>query len=132
MTKLLKYLTIGLRVLMGALFVFAGLNGFFNFVPPPKEPMPEFITAMINTGYMMKLVAGTQLAAGLLLLVGRFVPLALVIIAPVIVNIFLFHTFLAPEGEIVAMVLVTVELFLVWSYRGYYKQLFTFNAKPEA
>src|SRR3954468_21581266 len=74
------------RVLMGLMFFVFGLNGFLNFFPPPKTGMPEFAGALMKTGYMFPLIAGTQLLVGLLLLINRFVPLALVLIMPVLVN----------------------------------------------
>src|SRR5947208_3117262 len=83
------------RILMGLGFFVFGLNGFLHFIPEPKTPMPEgakaFAGAMMQTGYMFQLVAGTQLIAGLLLLLNLFVPLALVLLMPVLVNIILFH-----------------------------------------
>jgi uncharacterized membrane protein YphA (DoxX/SURF4 family) len=65
------------RILMGLMFFVFGLNGFLNFIPQPKTPMPEgavaFATALVKTGYMMRLVMGTQLLVGTLLLLNRFV-----------------------------------------------------------
>src|SRR3954462_1793472 len=77
--------TIG-RVLMGLMFFVFGLNGFFNFIPQPKDPVPEkamaFAGALMATGYMFKLIKGTEVLVGILLLANRFVPLALAFIAP--------------------------------------------------
>src|SRR5258706_7311783 len=88
------------RILMGLMFFIFGLNGFLHFIPQPKTPMPEgalaFATALMNTGYMMPLVIGTQLLVGVLLLLDLFVPVALALIAPIIVGIVCFHLFLAP------------------------------------
>src|SRR6187455_3043372 len=81
------------RVLMGLLFCLTGSNGFLNFLPAPPT-MPDFAVALMKTGYMFPLIAGTQLLCGMLLLINRFVPLALVLLAPVVVNIFAFHLFL--------------------------------------
>lgn len=72
---------------MGLVFFVFGLNGFLNFMPAPKG-MPEgamaLIGAMAKSGYMLQLVSGTQVLVGALLLVNRFVPLALAFLAPVI------------------------------------------------
>ena len=69
------------RLLMGFGFFVFGLNGFLHFIPEPKNAMPEgaaaFAGAMMKTGYMFQMVAGTQLLVGVLLLLNRFVPLAL-------------------------------------------------------
>src|SRR5262245_19645109 len=95
-----RYLPLIARILMGLGFLVFGLNGFFQFIPQPKTPPPQaamdFAGALIKTGYMMKLVSGTQAVVGALLLLNLFVPLALVLIAPVLVNIILFHLYLAP------------------------------------
>jgi uncharacterized membrane protein YphA (DoxX/SURF4 family) len=123
------------RLLMGAAFTFFGLNGFFNFIPPPKEMPPglgEFFGAMVNTRYMLPLIAGTQVLVGLLLLVNRFVPLALVLIAPVIVNIIAIHVFLDPAGIGPGIVVLLLEAFLVWAYRKSYITLFAARATPGA
>lgn len=121
------------RVLMGLLFLVTGLNGFLNFLPQP-ETMPEgsaaFGGALMKTGYMFPLIMGTQLIAGVLLLVNRFVPLALVLIAPVIVNIIAFHAFLDPSGIGPGAVALVVEIGLVWAYRDYYRAMFAAQATP--
>ncbi len=112
------------RILLGFGFLVFGLNGFFHFIPEPKEPMPEgavaFVGALIKSGYMMPLIATTEALVGLLLLANRFVPLALVLLAPLLVNILLFHLCLAPSGTVVALVVLALELYLAWSYRRCY------------
>ncbi|MCE9618964.1 MAG: DoxX family membrane protein [Planctomycetes bacterium] len=122
------------RFLMGLMFLVFGLNGFLHFIPQPKDAMPEgataFINALMNTGFMFPLVAGTQVLVGILLLANRFVPLALVLIAPIIVVIVTFHLFLAPTGMVMALVVLALELFLVWSYRRAYHALFTARTSP--
>ena len=91
--------------------------------------MLEFMQAMIRTGYLFYIVKGTEVVAGALLLSGRFVPLALVVLSPVLVNILLFHAFLnAPQELIVPLVLLSLHLFLVWRYRAFYSGLFTASA----
>src|SRR3954463_12949873 len=105
-----RYLPHIARVLMGLMFFVFGLNGFLNFFPPPKTPMPEgamaFAGALMKSGYMFQLIAGTQLLVGLLLLINRFVPLALVLIMPILVNIIAFHIFLQPSGSAPGAVLM--------------------------
>ena len=122
-----KYARIAIRSLMGLLFVVTGLNGFLMFLPPPSGPMPAGAAALgmalMQSGYLFQLVAGTQLVAGLLLLTNRFVPLALALIAPVIVNIFLVHAFLAPSGLAIASALVAAELFLAWCHRDAFRPM---------
>src|SRR2546426_11549375 len=104
------------RVLLGLMFTVCGLYGFLRFIPEPKTPMPEgaaaFAGALMNTGYMMQLVSGTQLLTGVLLLINRFVPLALALLAPILVGIITFHIFLAPTTIAPAIVVVALELYL--------------------
>jgi uncharacterized membrane protein (UPF0136 family) len=119
---------------MGFLFVVTGLNGFFNFLPPPSAPMPEgaaaFAAALLKTGYMFRMVMATQLVAGALLLSNRFVPLALALIAPVVVNIVAFHVFLAPSGRPIAAVVLVLEVFLAWAYRKAYRSMLAARTTP--
>ncbi len=116
------------RTLMGLLFCMTGLNGFLNFLPRPTAPMPDgaaaFAGALMNTGYMFPMIMGTQLLVGVLLVVNRFVPLALVVIAPIIINIIAFHVFLAPSGLAMALIVLILEIFLIWAYRAAYRALF--------
>jgi uncharacterized membrane protein YphA (DoxX/SURF4 family) len=122
------------RVLLGLMFTVFGLNGFLHFIPQPKTPMPEgavaFAGALMNTGYMMPLVMGTQLLVGVLLLVNRFVPLALALIAPIIVGIITFHIFLAPASIAPAIVVVVLELHLAWAYRNAYRPMLAMRVTP--
>ena len=124
-----RYGTPGARVLLGLVFFVFGLNGFLNFIPPPATPLPEramaFFVAMIGTGYLLPLVAGTQALAGALLLANRFVPLALILLAPVIVNIVAYHIFLDRSGTVIALVVLALESFLLWSHRAAYRGLLT-------
>jgi uncharacterized membrane protein YphA (DoxX/SURF4 family) len=121
------------RVLLGLLFAVFGLNGFLNFIPAPTTPPPEgamaFGIALMKTGYMMPLIKGTEVLVGVLLLLNRFVPLALVVLAPVVVNIVAFHAFLAPTGLGMIAVIVVLQLYLAWNYRSTYRPLLTARAK---
>src|SRR5262249_21776604 len=115
------------RIVMGLIFFVFGLNGFFNFIPPPSGPMPEgamaFGFALMKTGYLFQLLKGTEVVAGALLLANRFVPLALALIAPIVVNIFAFHAFLEPAGLVLASIIVGLEIYLAWTYRGAFRPM---------
>jgi len=121
------------RILMGLGFLVFGLNGFLHFIPQPKNAMPEgaaeFAGALMNTGYMFPMVMGTQLLVGVLLLLNLFVPLALALIAPVLVNIVAFHIFLAPSGLAPGLILMALELYLAWAYRRSYAPMLALRAK---
>ena len=111
-----------LRILLGLIFTIFGLNGFFNFLPPPEMPTEAgaFFGALAATGYMLPLIKIVEVACGILLLLGRNVPLALVLLGPVAVNIFLFHIFLAPDPAAGAIGYLSflIWVFLCWAYRG--------------
>lgn len=122
------------RVLFGLGFVVFGLNGFLNFIPPPPPgTMPPgaeaFGGALFATGYMMPLIKGTETLCGVLLLANRFVPLALVVLAPVVVNIVAFHVFLAPSGTGIALLFLALELYLAWTHRQAFRPLLTARAR---
>jgi uncharacterized membrane protein YphA (DoxX/SURF4 family) len=120
------------RLLLGLVFFVFGLNGFFPFIPAPPIPGPAgaYLGALAATGYMLPLVKGTEVIGGLLLLSGRFVPLALVLLAPVIVNIALFNLVLAPDNMILGLVLVALEGYLAWAYRDAFAGVLQANARP--
>jgi hypothetical protein len=122
------------RVLMGLpLFIF-GLNGFLNFIPQPTTPLPEgamaFAGALVATGYMMQLIGLTQLTVGALLLANRFVPLALALFAPFIVNSIAFHTFLEHSGLVMAGIFLLLELYLTWCYRHAFRPMLAARVNP--
>jgi hypothetical protein len=122
------------RVLLGAPLLVFGLNGFLNFIPPPPTPLPEkalaFATALVNSGYMMQLIAVTHLIVAALLLCNRFVPLALALFAPFMVNSVAFHLFLEPSGRIMSGVFLALELYLAWAYRDAFRSMLAALVSP--
>lgn len=129
-----RYVPGGVRILLGAAFFVFGLNGFLNFLPQPTTPLPAgataFLGALMNTGYMFQLIAATQFIVGTLLLANRFVPLAMTLLAPFIVNSILFHVFLEPSGRPIAFVVAALEIYLAWSYREAFRPLLRVRAVP--
>jgi uncharacterized membrane protein YphA (DoxX/SURF4 family) len=121
-----KALTITARVILGLVFFVYGLNGFLQFLPTPSMPAPAmpFIGGLAASGYFFPLLAMTQTVTGAALLIGRFVPLALAALAPVVLNILAVHLFLAPSGIPHAVGLLVLEAFLLWSYRDAFRPLF--------
>jgi putative oxidoreductase len=106
------------RVILGAVFFLAGLAGLLHLGPTPVLDGPA--GALMNglTGsYLFTLVKLTEVAAGVLLLSNRFVPLALTVLAPVLVNIVAFHALYQPTGLAVPLVLLASELWLAWKLR---------------
>jgi uncharacterized membrane protein YphA (DoxX/SURF4 family) len=121
MNTLKRFLPTVTRLFLGLVFTVFGLNGFFHFLPMPPmaaSPAATLVGAFLHSGYLMQLVFATELLAGMLFLTGRFVPLALAVIAPVIVNIVAFHLFLAPAGRGLAFAVLASELALAWSHRA--------------
>jgi len=115
----MKILTIIARVLLGLGFVVFGSNAFLHFIPMPPIPQTlagDFTRVFISSGWA-SVIGALQLIGGLLLLIGRFVPLALTILAAIIFNILVFHALMAPEGFAPALVFTALELFLIWRYR---------------
>jgi uncharacterized membrane protein YphA (DoxX/SURF4 family) len=117
----MKVLTIIVRILLGLIFVFFGSNGLLHFLPMPPLPQGvagEYLHSFFASGYVY-VVSAFQVIAGLLLLIGRFVPFGLTILAAIIVNIWTFHLLMAPEpaGMVPAVVVSVLELFLLWRYR---------------
>ena len=122
-----RYVPGAVRILLGGLFLVVGLNGFFNFLPQPTTPISAgataFLGALMNTGYMLQLITATQLIVGALLVANRFVPLAITLLAPFIVNSIAFHIFLEPTGRPVAFVVLALELYLAWVYRDAFRPI---------
>ncbi len=108
----MKKVTLGARIIMGLIFLGSGIAFFFTTPPPMEGPISEFFKGMMATQYFFYLLKGTEITCGLLLLLGRWVPLALVVLAPIILNIFLVHAFLMPSGLPMAVVLGTLEIYL--------------------
>lgn len=112
------------RVLLGLLFVVFGLNGFLHFIPQPPPPpglASQFLGALAGSHYMVP-VFGLQLISGVLFLVNRYVPLALTLIAPVIVNILLYHGLMASSGigpgVVVGLLWLVVWTEFRWAFAG--------------
>jgi uncharacterized membrane protein YphA (DoxX/SURF4 family) len=125
-------LILAARILLGLIFFVFGLNFFLHFLPQPPMagPAGAFAGAMFATGYLFILVKVVEVVSGLLLLAGRFVPLALALLAPIVVNIVFFHLFLAPAGILVPLVVLALELFLAWSYRNVYRPMLAARTVP--
>lgn len=103
-----------IRALMGLFFIIADLDGFFNFLPPfpMSDKAVAFTDALIDSRFLWQLMRGTQIAAGILLLIDWYVPLALTLLAPIITIIFCMHLFINPSGLPSGIVLAGLELAL--------------------
>jgi putative oxidoreductase len=125
----MKIVTIIARILLGLAFVVFGLNGFLHFLggpmPPPESPAGKFFAVTEATGYM-KPVFALQFFGGLLVLLGIYVPLGLTILAPIIVNIFIFHICMgltAPAVIAPGIIVAVLEIFLIGRYWANFRGL---------
>jgi putative oxidoreductase len=107
------------RLFLGLVFTVFGLNFFLHFLPmPPMSPRAgAFAGALLASGYLFPLLKTTEVLAGLALLSGRFVPLALAVLAPIILNILGFHLFVVQAGAGLPIALLLAEVYLAFSYR---------------
>ena len=114
------------RILLGLVFLVFGLNGFLQFIPTgplPSGVAGQFLSALIQSHYVL-VVSAFQLAGGVLLLVNRYVPLALTLLGPVIANIFLYHLLMDRSGLPIAIAVVALWGILAFRHRQYFSGLF--------
>ena len=118
----MKIVTLIARILLGLIFVVFGLNGFLNFLsmgPMPTGLAGQFMGALFLSHYYW-VVAALQIIGGVLLLVNRFVPLALVLLGPVIVNIICYHVFLNHSGAVPAALVTVLWLIVFYGNRQHF------------
>lgn len=114
------------RILLGLVFFASGIVSLLKLGKMggmPSDAM-AFMTLMVAHNYTT-FIALIMLIGGLLLLVGRFVPIGLVMLGPILVNILLFHLLFHVPGVITGAVCTMLEVFLIWSYRANFRGLFT-------
>ncbi len=106
------------RFLLGLIFLVFGLNGFLHFIPmpPPSGIAGQFMGALFVSNYLV-VVFLLQIIAAVLLLIDRYVPLALTLLAPIIINILLFHILMAPSGLALAIVVAVLWIATFFSVR---------------
>lgn len=124
--------TAAARVLLGLVFFVFGLNGFLQFIPQPplSGTAAQFMGGLAAARYFFPVLMAVQTLAGVALLARRFVPLTLTVLAPIVVNIVLFHLFLAPMGLPLAILVLGLEVSLAWSYRRAFRSVL--HARDEA
>ena len=116
----MKIATIIARVLLGLVFLVFGLNAFLHFMPmppPPKNEAGAFLGALFSSGYLYAIKC-FEISGGLLLLIGRKVPLGLTLVGPVIVNILFYDIFLDHTGLPMGIIVGALALFLLYRYRS--------------
>jgi putative oxidoreductase len=117
------------RMLLGLIFVFFGVNGYLNFLHAPMPPgqAGQYMGVMFGSFYMY-FVSLVQLVGGVILLSGQFIPLALVLLGPVLVNILLFHISFQPSGLPPGIVCTLLWLIIFFAYRRAFAGIFAQKA----
>ena len=125
------------RTLVGLLFLFASTTYFLMVMgvfptPPMEGTVKTFNEGLAASGYFFTLLKITEFVCAILLLTGRFVPLALVILSPIIINIFMVHVFVdrSMPGPVISSFLVLANIFLAYCYRDAFKPLLTSKYEP--
>lgn len=127
-----KYAVHAFRILFGFNFLVNGLNPFWHFyeLPPPTPAAGAFAGALMATGYLFTLVKVVEIVVGVFLLANRFVPLGLVLIAPISLNIFLFNTLLDPAAAPLGILVLVSNGYLCFAYLAYYRPFLAFKTAP--
>ena len=125
-------LSLGSRYLLGLIFFIFGGAGLFNLFPPPPDlpaDLQTFMSGMMVTKYLFPLIKGTEMIAGLLLILGVAPALMLVILAPISLNIFLVHFFLTPglQNLVLPLIIVGLHVLSAVNYWAVFKPLFAKN-----
>ena len=118
--------TMVLRIILGLILIIFGANKFAGFMPAPELPEAagNFMGTLAKTGYMFPLIGAVEVIVGLLLILKKWVPFALILLAPVAVNMVLFHLKLAPGGIGAAAVVTILNIILIYANWDKFKPLF--------
>lgn len=118
--------TMIVRIALGILLVVFGSNKFLHFLPmePPTGAAGEFMNSLGSTGYIFPVVGMLEVLIGLMLLSKKWVPFAIILLAPISINILLFHLFLAIPGVAIAMLVVLFNAILIYKHWRLYRPLF--------
>jgi hypothetical protein len=122
----MKIAVIIARVLLGLMFTVFGLNMFLHFLPMQLPPGDAgTLTAIMFAHGWFTFIGALYVIAGVLLLIGRYMGIALTILGPIIVVILLFHITLLPKGIGMALFVALLEIFLIYAYRNHFGDIFS-------
>jgi putative oxidoreductase len=115
------------RILPGLIYLVFGLDYFLHFIP--YEPhhtgrVAAFKAGLMGVGYFYPMIKSIQIVGGISLLINRYAPFFAVVLFPISINVFLYHTILVPSGWWMGVLLLIPNLFLGYAYRHYYKGMF--------
>ena len=115
------------RILLGIILVLFGVNTFYSFIPLPQPPedAAKFLNSLADSGYVLTVVAIFEIFIGLLLLIKKWVPFAMLLLVPISLNILLFHLFLDIPGIGTAILIIVLNGILIYKYRQKYRPLFS-------
>jgi hypothetical protein len=121
------------RTLLGLAFAVFGANFFLHFLPAPAPPPDAgaFLGALVG-GKILAIIKPVEIAAGLLLLGNRFVPLALTLLAPIEIGIVAYHGVFDPSGLPIVAVIVALTIYLAWAYRAAFAPMLRARVEPTA
>ena len=125
-SKPLRITATVVRYLLGVIFFVFGLNGFLGFIPqPPLDgAAATYMGGLAASGYFFPVLKAIEVLAGILLLSGFYIPLALALLGPITLHIFLFHTALTPINP-VAVLVFGGNIFLAFAYKEYFQGIFS-------
>ena len=123
----MKKVTIISRIVLGFIYLVFGLDYFFHFIP--YEPhhtgrVAAFKAGLMGVGYFYPMIKSIQIVGGISLLINQFAPFFAVVLFPISVNVFLYHTILVPSGWLMGVLLLGPNLYLGYAYRKYYSGMF--------
>jgi putative oxidoreductase len=120
------------RILLGLIFLVFGLNGFLHFIPMPAPTglAGQYMSVMFASHHIVPVFL-LQIVGGALLLANRFVPIALVLLGPVLVNILMYHAFMAPQGLPLALVVTVLFLVVFYGVRQAFAGVFAARVEPQ-
>jgi uncharacterized membrane protein YphA (DoxX/SURF4 family) len=116
------------RILLGLIYAVFSFNFFLHFMP--NAPLPggkagAFLTGLMGSGYFFQYMKFLEVACGLLLIINRFTALAVLVLFPITLNIFLYHSFFSPNQALMAIIMILINIFLIYAYRKYYMNIIT-------
>src|ERR1041385_9574521 len=123
----MKIITSIARILPGLIYLVFGLDYFLHFIP--YEPhhtgrVAAFKAGLIGVGYFYPMIKSIQIVGGIALLINQYAPFFAVVLFPISINVFLYHTILVPSGWLMGVLLIVPNLFLGYAYRKYYGGMF--------
>ncbi len=122
-----KHAALIMRIMLGGIFLLSALGKIFPFIGGHiigGEVISKTAGTWLKSAYFYPMIIATEFVTSILLLIGVYIPLSLIILAPIVLNIFLFHLVMQPSGILLASVILLLEVGLAIHYSDAYKPLF--------